>query len=57
VFFGYYVAFVTYVVLAATASAGLPTFRLAMGAFVVPLTVITLLVTTLQAWRPRSNPS
>lgn len=57
VFFGYYVAFVTYVVLAATSSAGLPTFRLAMGAFVVPLTVITLLVTTLQAWRARSNPS
>ncbi len=43
-FLGYYVLYTTYVVLAATGYAGLPTFRTAMVWLVIPLTVITLAV-------------
>jgi cation:H+ antiporter len=42
VFFGYYVAYTAYLILAATKHAALPVFSTAMMAFVVPLTVITL---------------
>ena len=41
-FLGYYVAYTAYLILAATEHAALPVFSLAMMAFVVPLTVITL---------------
>ena len=43
-FLGFYVAYVTYVILAATAHDALPAFSGAMLGFVLPLTVVTLLV-------------
>ncbi len=49
-FLGYYVAYTTYLVLAATAHDMLPAFSAAMLWFVLPLTVLTLLVV---AWRSR----
>ena len=47
-FLGYYVAYTTWIVLAAVGSAALPSFRGAMIGFVVPLTVVTLTVTTVR---------
>ena len=44
VFLGYYVAYTTYLILAAQAHAALATFSSTMMSFVVPLTVITLVV-------------
>ena len=41
-FLGYYVAYVTYLILAATEHDALPVFSNVMQAFVIPLTVITL---------------
>jgi len=41
-FLGYYVAYITYLVLAATEHDALPVFSNVMQAFVIPLTVITL---------------
>lgn len=43
-FFGYYLAYVSYLILAATAHAALPAFGGVMLSFVLPLTVVTLLV-------------
>ena len=43
-FLGFYVAYVTYLILAATAHDALPAFSGAMLGFVLPLTVVTLLV-------------
>jgi cation:H+ antiporter len=48
VFLGYYVAYVAYLVLAAQQHAALPAFSAAMMGFVVPLTVITLVVVWLR---------
>jgi cation:H+ antiporter len=47
-FFGYYVAYVAHLVLAATQSSFSRTFATTMLAFVVPLTVVTLFVCTLR---------
>lgn len=44
VFLGYYVAYVSYLILAAQSHAALPAFSSVMMGFVVPLTVITLVV-------------
>ncbi|WP_418317072.1 calcium/sodium antiporter [Piscinibacter sakaiensis] len=44
VFVGYYVAYVTYLVLAAKDHDALPEFSVVMMSFVVPLTIVTLLV-------------
>jgi cation:H+ antiporter len=41
-FLGYYVAYITYLILAATEHDALPVFSNVMQAFVIPLTVITL---------------
>jgi cation:H+ antiporter len=49
-FLGYYVAYTTYLVLGATQHEALSTFSFAMGAFVVPLTIVTLVVSGLQSW-------
>lgn len=49
-FFGYYGAYVAYLVLAATDHASLSTFSAAMAAFVLPLTVVTLVVLAVRAW-------
>ncbi|MDC7806339.1 calcium/sodium antiporter [Luteimonas sp BLCC-B24] len=52
VFFGYYLAYVAYLILAAQSHAALPAFSSVMMGFVVPLTVITLVVVLIR--RPGS---
>jgi cation:H+ antiporter len=54
VFLAYFVAYTTYVVLSAQQHAVLPAFGTAMLSFVLPLTVVTLVVAML---RPASRPS
>lgn len=51
VFFAYYVAFTTYLVLDAQEHQAVDTLGTVMLFFVVPLTVLTLVVTAVQAWR------
>ncbi len=53
VFLGYYVAYTAFLVMTAQQHAAAATFALAMQTVVLPLTVITLLVVTLRAWRAR----
>jgi cation:H+ antiporter len=50
-FFGYYVAYTAYLILASQQHDTLPAFSLVMGAFVVPLTGVTLLVLAARARR------
>jgi cation:H+ antiporter len=50
-FLGYYVAYVLFVVLQATEHDALPVFSGLMLAFVLPLTVLTLILVTIRAWR------
>ena len=52
-FLGYYLAYIAYLLLDAADHDALPAFSAMMMAFVVPLTVITLAVVTLRAWRAR----
>jgi len=52
-FFGYYVAYTAYLILASQQHDTLPAFSLVMGAFVVPLTAVTLLVLAARARRKR----
>jgi len=54
-FFGYYVAYLLYLFLNTTQHQGLPIFSWVMMAFVIPLTVTTLLVLTYQAARDRQR--
>lgn len=49
-FLGYYGAYTVYLLLATTQHDALSTFSTAMWAFVLPLTALTLLIGTLQAW-------
>ncbi|RRR73871.1 MAG: calcium/sodium antiporter [Candidatus Viridilinea halotolerans] len=49
-FFGYYIAYTAYLVLAATQHAALPAYSAVMAMFVIPLTVVTLVVTGVQAF-------
>ncbi|GAB3552566.1 calcium/sodium antiporter [Noviherbaspirillum agri] len=51
VFFGYYIAYTTFLILAAAEHRALDTFNLALTWFVVPLTVITLAVTVARQLR------
>jgi cation:H+ antiporter len=51
VFLGYYIAYTLYLVLAAAEHAALAIFGAAMAWFVIPLTVLTLLLVTLRALR------
>ena len=53
VFLGYYVAYMLYIVLAATHHASLPVFSKAMLYFVIPITVLTLIIVTLRAFRAK----
>jgi cation:H+ antiporter len=53
-FFAYYIAYLTYLILAATTHAALPIFSGIMLAFVLPLTVVTLVVLLL---RHRKQPT
>jgi cation:H+ antiporter len=50
-FLGYYIAYTAYLVLAATGSAALPTFNVAVVFFVIPLTLVTVGVVTLRGFR------
>ncbi len=50
-FFGYYVAYTLYLLLNATGHDALPAYSVAMLEFVLPLTVVTLLVLVLRALR------
>ena len=51
VFLGYYVAYTTYLVLRSQQHDALYTYRAAMLAVVIPLTVVTILVAATRAWR------
>jgi cation:H+ antiporter len=53
VFLGYYAAYTAFLVMTAQQHAAVATFALAMQTVVLPLTVITLAVVTLRAWRAR----
>lgn len=48
-FFGYYIAYTTYLVLAATQHDALPAYSAVMATFVLPLTAVTLIVLGSQA--------
>ncbi len=50
-FFGYYVAYTAYLILAATRHEALNEYSTVMGLFVIPLTVVTLLVFAWRHWR------
>ncbi|MEW6428886.1 MAG: calcium/sodium antiporter [Thermodesulfobacteriota bacterium] len=50
-FFGYYLAYTGYLLLRALGHAQLGTFGVAMLWFALPLTVVTLAVTSVRAWR------
>jgi cation:H+ antiporter len=52
-FFFYYVAYTSYLIFAATEHALLPLYGNVMMLFVIPLTVLTLLVLSYRAWRSR----
>ncbi len=56
VFLGYYVAYVAYLVLSSTHNAALPMFSSVMLSFVIPLTVITLVLITWRSFRSRQRP-
>ncbi len=51
VFLGYYAAYTAYLVLDASGHDALPTFGAVMGWFVIPITVLTLGVVGVRAWR------
>jgi cation:H+ antiporter len=53
VFLGYYIAYVVFLVLTAQQHEARATFALAMQTVVLPLTVLTLLVVSVRAWRER----
>jgi cation:H+ antiporter len=53
VFFGYYIAYLTYLILVATQSGVTRTFESVMILFVLPLTAVTLVVCTVRAIRSR----
>jgi cation:H+ antiporter len=52
VFLGYYVAYATYLILAASEHDALPAYSDAMLGFVLPLTVVTLVVVAVRHQRP-----
>lgn len=54
-FLGYYVAYTLYLILGASGHDVLPVFSLVMLAFVIPLTVVTLLVLFVRALRKRTS--
>ena len=52
-FLAYYAAYTSYLLLRAQEHGALDTFRFAMGAFVLPLTALTLLVIAWREWQAR----
>lgn len=57
VFFGYYIAYVAYLILNASSHAALPLYSQVMLYFVVPLTVLTLLVSVWRVIHLRRSPA
>ena len=55
VFLAYYAAYVTWLILSAQQHAALATYGLVMRWVVIPLTVLTLAVVVLRAWRARNG--
>ncbi len=55
VLLGYFIAYITYLILAATHSAFTKSFSVLMLGFVVPLTLLTIGVTVYQAWKRRAS--
>ncbi len=55
VFLGYYVAYVAWLILAAQQHEALSTYGLVMRSVVIPLTVLTLAIVALRAWRARGS--
>jgi cation:H+ antiporter len=55
VFLGYYVAYAAWLVLAAQQHDALSTYGLVMRWVVIPLTLLTLAVVLLRAWRARDG--
>jgi len=53
IFVGYYIAYVTYLILASKEHAAIPVFSTVMMSFVIPITVITLVVMILR--KPRTG--
>ncbi len=53
VFFGYYVAYTTYLILAAQRHEALTAYGFAMKTVVLPLTLITLVLASWRHWRAR----
>jgi cation:H+ antiporter len=56
-FVGYYAAYATYLVLRSQHHDALPAFSGVMAGFVLPLTLVTLVVTTLRAGAPAESPT
>ncbi|CAN5605739.1 calcium/sodium antiporter [soil metagenome] len=56
-FLGYYVAYTAYLLLDSAGHDALPMYSMVMMAFVVPLTMVTLLVVTARAWQQRRQRS
>ncbi len=54
-FFGYYIAYTGYLLLAATEHDALPVYSQVMGLFVIPLTGVTLAVLGFRAWKARGT--
>jgi cation:H+ antiporter len=50
-FFGYYIAYILYLILNASQHAALPAFSLVMRTFVIPLTVVTIMILFARAIR------
>ncbi|NCJ08631.1 calcium/sodium antiporter [Synechococcales cyanobacterium C] len=55
-FMGYYVAYTTYLIMEAMNHEQLPLFSTILGTFVIPLTVLTLVIVTVREVRAHSHP-
>jgi cation:H+ antiporter len=54
-FLSYYIAYVLYLILRATHHDSLPLFNAIMMVYVMPLTLVTLVVLSIRAWKRQSN--
>ena len=55
VFLGYYIAYMTFIVLTSQRHESVATFALVMQTVVLPLTILTLLIVTARAWKARKS--
>ncbi len=54
-FLAYYFAYATYLILDSSKHSQLPLFNLVMISFVIPITIITLIVTTVRSYKAKQN--